>query len=191
MFKKIIIVAVMGVLALGAITAPPAAANEKVISDPGILERMKTRPLTVQDKMTRKECGDCHMTFPPSRLTMTAWKKIMGTLDNHFGEDASLDAATATHIENYLVEHAIDRSDPKTGKIGIRTKMRLKAWAKKGLVDPLRITETPEWLRHHTKKNHYRNMTEAVGYKGGSNCIQCHRGAEHGMYEEFEGLYGE
>jgi len=187
MLKKIVIVAAVGVFAL---SSTPSNAAEKVITDPGILERMKVLPLSVQDEITRTECGDCHMTFSPSKLTATAWKKIMGDLSNHFGEDATLDAATVKHIEDYLVSNALDRPDPKTGKIGIRTKMTLKSWKKKGIVDPLRITETPGWLRHHTKKLHYKNMVKAVGYAGGSNCIQCHGGAEYGLYEEFEDQYG-
>lgn len=137
------------------------------------------RPFTVQDETTRRECGDCHMVFPPSRLTGTAWKKIMGTLEDHFGDDASLDAATAKHIEAYLVSKALD------AKAGIRTEMRLKAWAKKGIVDPLRITETPEWTRHHPRKANYRKMAEDVGYTRGANCIKCHKGAERGLYEDF------
>ena len=189
MLKIITLTVAAGVIALGTAITTPAVANEKVITDPGIFEQMKTRAKTVQDKITQTECGDCHMVFPPSRLTGTAWKKIMGGLSDHFGDDASMDAKSVKHIQDYLVENALDRPG-KNGKIGIRTKMRLAAWKKKGFVDPIRITETPEWTRHHTKTRHYNNMVEAIGYKAGSNCIQCHRGAEHGLYEEFDGQYG-
>ena len=143
------------------------------------------RPLTVQDEVTRTECGDCHMVFPPAHLTGKAWSKIMATLEDHFGEDASLDAESIKHIEAYLVSKSLD------AKGGIRTEMRLKAWAKKGIVDPLRITETPEWTRHHTKKHRYKLMAADVGYTRGSNCTQCHKDAETGLYEEFEGQYGD
>lgn len=159
-----------GIVAAGMIALCGATAGAAGFED---------RPLTVQDETVRKECGDCHMVFPPSKLTKGGWKKIMGDLANHFGEDASLDADTVKHIEAYLADHALD------AKGGIRTEMRLKAWEKKGLVDPIRITETPEWTRHHTQKQSYRQMSEEVGYTGGSNCIKCHKGAEHGQYEEF------
>jgi len=163
MLNKMAGVAAAGVFALSAATANAA----------------EQRPYTVQDEMTRTECGDCHMVFPPTRLTGNAWKKIMATLDDHFGEDASLDAETVKHIEAYLVAHALD------AKMGIRTKMRLEAWKKKGIVDPIRITETPEWTRHHTRKQNYRKMAEDVGYTRGANCIKCHKGAERGLYEDF------
>lgn len=141
------------------------------------------RPYTVQDEITRSECGDCHMVFPPNRLTMGGWKKIMADLGNHFGEDASLDDASAKHIEAYLVSKAINARDTTPSR------MMMKQWKKKGLVDPIRITETPGWTRHHKTKK-YRLMSEDVGYKAGSNCIICHKHAERGMYEEFPGLYG-
>lgn len=189
MFKKITLTVAAGIIALGTVATTTAVANEKVITDPSIFEQMKTRAKTVQDEITQTECGDCHMVFPPSRLTGNAWVKIMSNLGDHFGDDATLDGASVKHIQDYLVKSALDRPG-KNGKIGIRTKMRLAAWKKKGVVDPIRITETPEWTRHHTKERHYLNMIEAVGYKAGSNCIQCHKGAEHGLYEEFDGLYG-
>ena len=176
MLNKIVGIAAAGVIALSTASA--------MATDSGMEKALKERPYTVTDKTVRSECGDCHMVFPPQRLTKNAWTKIMTTLDNHFGEDASLDDATAKHIEAYLVAHALD------AKGGIRTEMRLKAWKKKGIVDPLRITETPEWTRHHTKKRRYHLMAKDVGYTGGTNCIKCHKGAERGLYEEFEGLYG-
>lgn len=140
-------------------------------------------PLTVQDETTRSECGDCHMVFPPNRLTMNGWKKIMSDLGNHFGENATIDAAKAKKIENYLVANAFDAKD------SVPTKMRLAQWKKKGIIDPIRITDTPGWQRHH-KTNKYRLMSKDVGYERGSNCIKCHKDAERGMYEEFPGMYG-
>ncbi|MBL4692397.1 MAG: hypothetical protein JKY92_03610 [Magnetovibrio sp.] len=159
--------AIAGLMVLGAVSANAAE-----------------RPFTVQDKVTRAECGDCHMVFPPSRLTRTAWKKIMGSLSDHFGEDASLDADTSQHIEGVYVAGALDRPD-KNGKMGIRTKMRLAAWKKKGVVDPLRITETPEWIRHHVVKANYKKMSADKKYSRGSNCITCHANGERGIYEDF------
>lgn len=140
-------------------------------------------PLTVQDEITRTECGDCHMVFPPNRLTMNGWKKIVADLGNHFGENATIDATKAKHIEQYLIANAFDAKD------SVPTKMRLEQWKKKGIVDPIRITETPSWQRHH-KTNKYRLMSKDVGYERGSNCIKCHKDAERGMYEEFPGMYG-
>jgi hypothetical protein len=121
------------------------------------------------------------MTFPPSRLTKAAWTKIMDDLSNHFGDDATLDAKKVDHIKAYLLSEALDR------KNDIRTKMRLKAWAKKGIVDPIRIVDTPEWIGEH-KSNRFRTMQQDVGFMG-SNCSKCHLNGERGQYESFKDRY--
>lgn len=142
------------------------------------------RPYAVADELTRSECGDCHMAFSPIRLTGKGWAKIMSNLSDHFGDDASLDVESVKHIQAYLVNNAWDHPG-KNGKIGIRAKMRLAAWKKKGFVHPIRISVTPEWTRHHTKAAKYKVMAKEVGYDG-PNCIMCHKGAEQGLYEDFE-----
>lgn len=167
MFSKMIGLTAAGMIAL-------CAASVGAADVPGF----EGQKLVVEDEIVRKECGDCHMVFPPSRLTKGGWQKIIASLNKHFGEDATLSAETAKHIEDYLVANALD------AKGGIRTELRLKAWAKKGLIDPIRITETPEWERHHPIKDTYRKMSKEVGYDRGSNCIKCHKGAEYGFYEE-------
>lgn len=172
MLKKAVFAAALGVFAFGL--------NVQSVRAEGIQIPADAKDV-VQDEITRTECGDCHMAFPPYRLTKNAWRKIMGNLENHFGENAALDPETVKHIEGYLVEHAIDSKD------SIPVKMRLAAWKKKGIVDAIRITELPEWTRHHTAKEKYKRMSADVGYTRGSNCIKCHKGAEKGYYEEFPG----
>jgi len=166
--KKLWMCALAGALMMGAFSSQAA--------------ETKQRPFTIKDELTRSECGDCHMAFTPSRLTKNAWHKIMTTLSDHFGEDASLSAEKVKHIEAYLLNNALDR------KNDIRTKMRIKAWAKKGIVDPIRISKTPEWTRHHTFAQRYQVMAKDVGYNG-PNCIKCHKGAERGVYEDFGDRY--
>ena len=169
MFSKIASIVMAGLLMLD--------------TSPGLAEEVPDFPLTVQDEITRKECGDCHMVFPPNRLTVGGWTKIMGDLGNHFGEDASLTPKNAKHIKAYLLSKAMD------AKKRVPVEMTLKQWKKKGIVDPIRITETPNWQRHHTTRK-YKLMSKELKYMNGSNCIICHKNAERGMYEEFPGLYG-
>ena len=54
----------------------------------------------------RKECGACHMVYEPAFLPQASWRRIMGSLTNHFGEDASLDPKARDKIEAYLVGHS-------------------------------------------------------------------------------------
>ena len=44
----------------------------------------------VADATVAKECGACHMVFPPQLLPARSWQKLMADLSSHFGEDASL-----------------------------------------------------------------------------------------------------
>jgi len=138
----------------------------------------------VTDVLTQKECGACHMAFPPVQLTAAGWTKIMTGLSDHFGEDASLEAAQVQHIKAYLVEKSLDGGGTMWGK------MTIKRWKKKGLIDPVRITETPGWKGAHSRPK-YKRMAQDVGYARGANCVKCHKQAQKGVFEEFENLYPE
>jgi len=100
----------------------------------------------VRDTITAKECSDCHQAYGPEGLPQGSWKRIMGDLANHFGEDATLDEATRKHIEDYLVSN----SAPGDG--------------------PLRISETRWFVSAH------RGEARLGGkVKSWSNCKGCHR----------------
>lgn len=53
-----------------------------------------------------QECGACHLAYPPGLLPAPSWKRLMGGLTQHFGTDASLDAASAREISTWLQDHA-------------------------------------------------------------------------------------
>lgn len=163
MLKKITFFAVVGFFAVGA-TGAVGAEDAKQYS--------------VQDEMTRAECGDCHMVFPPNRLNQEGWRKIMRGLSDHFGEDATIAADKVQHIEDFYTSKAWDAKETYPSKL------RAKAWIKKGVIDPIRITETPEWNHEHSKPS-YKQMVKGTGYDRGANCIKCHKDAEYGRYEEF------
>jgi len=52
------------------------------------------------------ECGSCHIAFPPGLLAADSWRAMLAGLDEHFGSDASLDAATVREIETFLTANA-------------------------------------------------------------------------------------
>ena len=41
----------------------------------------------ITDQLTKNECSACHFAYPASMLPEASWKKIMESLENHFGED--------------------------------------------------------------------------------------------------------
>jgi len=55
------------------------------------------------------KCAACHMAYPPGLLPAASWRKVMTGLGQHFGTDASLPAAEAKEITDYLVKYAAIR----------------------------------------------------------------------------------
>ena len=50
----------------------------------------------------QEECSGCHIAYAPGLLGAASWRKIMSGLDQHFGVDASLPAASNTEITAFL-----------------------------------------------------------------------------------------
>lgn len=126
----------------------------------------------VTDATVKAECGSCHLAFSPAMLPARSWKRMMADLGNHFGDDASVDAATAAHITRYLVDNAADRS--RQGSKLLRGGPADSA--------PLRITELPKWVREHREVADWEWKQKSVGTK--ANCTACHVDAERGYYED-------
>ena len=118
---------------------------------------------------TQTECGSCHIAYQPGFLPARSWSAIMAGLDDHFGENAALDAKTRTEIERFLTANAADaqggwgRRDPAPG------------------ATPLRISDLPWFTREHGREVSDRMKAKA---KSMSNCAACHQGAAQGIYED-------
>jgi hypothetical protein len=126
----------------------------------------------VTDARTLQECASCHIAFPPSMLPAASWKRMMGGLDQHFGDDASLDAETTAAITRYLVDHAGDAPGQASKLLrGLRAADA-----------PLRITELPKWVREHDEVPRSDWTRKDVGSK--ANCAACHIDAEKGYFED-------
>jgi cytochrome b len=117
------------------------------------------------DPTYAKECGSCHMAYPPSLAPRSRWTALLAHLDDHFGEDASLDPATNARILAYLTENAAETADTRVSR----------ELAAAGADDPLRLTSTPFWRRTHREIPEAVFKSKAVGAKGA--CIACHRDA--------------
>ncbi len=112
----------------------------------------------------RRECGSCHVAYPPRLLDAAAWRTIMQTLDRHFGAEASLEAAAAAPILAFLEAGA----GPDRGK--------------RNSAGGTRITEA-RWFRHeHAEIAAAVWNRKAVGSR--SNCGACHRDADRGTFRE-------
>lgn len=128
--------------------------------------------LPASDPVVKTECGSCHIAFSPAMLPAKSWQSMMGTLKNHFGDDASVDAATASHITRYLVANAADNGGGQGQKL-------LRGVSATN--PPLRITELPNWVRKHQKVPAWEWTHKEVRTK--ANCAACHADAERGYYD--------
>ena len=129
----------------------------------------------VTDTVVQEECGACHMAYAPAMLPARSWQRMMAGLDQHFGDNASLDAATAARVGNYLATHAADApGQPHRGAKLVR--------GLPGSAAPLRISELPGWVNQHRKVSAREWADPAVRSK--ANCSACHTAAPRGYYED-------
>ena len=104
------------------------------------------------------ECSACHIAFPSTLLPRASWQKLMTSLGDHFGEDASLEPELAAEIEAYLVQNAPH-----------------------GDGTSLRITEQ-RWFRH--EHDFPDRVWQRPEIRSRANCEACHRNAAQGSYED-------
>ena len=155
--------AAAAIVLVGALTVSGTALALSRLSVPGL-------PPAQLDPIYARECGECHIAYAPSLAPATTWAGIMDGLARHFGEDASLDPATALEIRGYLLANSAEHVDTLPAN-------RLRV---PGDSDPLRITATAFWQRVHGGISAAAFASRQVGGRG--NCTACHRDAATGMF---------
>lgn len=128
-------------------------------------------------KTLLNECGSCHTAYAPGLLPARSWRKMMAELDDHFGEDASLQEPVWLALLKDLEDMAAD---------GAFADMRMRRIAGSVPVGaaPQRITETVffKYLHDEVPSSFWRRR--AIGTPG--NCMACHPRANEGRYGERE-----
>lgn len=113
-------------------------------------------------KAYEAECGSCHLAFPPNLLPAPSWQSLMGGLNDHFGQNAAVDAATKQTLEAWLVKNA-------GGPLSKPT---------------LRITTTSWWVREHDELSPSVYARKSI--TSAANCAACHTRANEGAFGEHE-----
>jgi Dihaem cytochrome c len=154
--KKIIGIGAFSLLILGASLA---------LVGPGNSALPQVEPAYV------KECGACHIPYPAQYLPKRSWERILGSLDKHFGENATLSPKALQPIKAYLDSHAADSA---AGNPRILREIEITK-------TPVRITEMPFWIHIHRKQID-RKAFDSPKVKNASNGGACHRGAAKGQF---------
>jgi hypothetical protein len=123
----------------------------------------------------KTECGSCHLAYPPSMLPGASWQRMMGTLADHFGDNAELDAQSTRQITEFLTRNSAGDG---------RGRYAEGAWrSTRGRAPPLRITATDYFRgRHHEIPA--KMVRDNPGVGSFARCETCHTGAEQGNFEE-------
>jgi cytochrome b len=122
----------------------------------------------------REECGSCHLPFYPALLPARSWERTFAEQDKHFGTDLGLDASTSAEILAFLTANAAERH---LTEAGLKIDRSLAPNAA-----PLRITDTPYWIKKHRDIQNATWLAPKV--KSKTNCDACHLDAMQGTYED-------
>lgn len=109
-----------------------------------------------------KECGSCHLAYPPSFLPAASHRRILAGLERHFGQNAELDPAARARLEGWLVANAAGGRGAPDG--------------------PLRITALPWFRREHRKIDAAVAARPAI--RSMANCAACHATAARWDFDE-------
>jgi len=118
----------------------------------------------------QNECGACHMAYPAKLLPSYSWLEIMNTLDDHFGEDASVDDATKANILAYLSANSASRHSRFMKSVSYDDV-------------PVRITGLPYFERKHREVPE-KMVTGNPKVGSFSQCDACHKDAAKGKFDE-------
>jgi len=130
----------------------------------------------VKNELYQSECGTCHFAYQPGLLPAQSWKKLMGSLADHFGENAELAGDTQQQLTTYLLEGAAEKSE---------TRRSAKILRSLGAEAPLRITDVP-YIRYKHGEIPARLISGNPEVRSLSNCAACHTQAAKGSYAERE-----
>ncbi len=118
------------------------------------------------------ECIACHTLYPPYLLPANSWKVMMTNLEDHFGDDASLDEDVNKSITKFLLNNS---SELSTHKAAVKVLSSLKD------KNTIAITKTPFWKKTHNDIDKKVFKSERV--KSKANCKVCHSDIEKGKIE--------
>jgi len=143
------------------------------------LEEKQARYLATntEHKDYQYECGACHIAYPAQLMPKRSWVKLIASLDDHFGEDATPDKVSADTLLIHLSANASDSDN--AGKFRDFLK-QIQSPA------PYRITDLRFWRLKHDKVIQQQDDWVVNNPDVGSftQCNACHEKAEQGEFDK-------
>jgi len=166
-----LLAALTGFMAANALADEPRSATEWLLS----FDRYK-EVAPVSNDTYAEECGSCHFAYPPGLLPSGSWDKLLNdkALQDHFGENAELDADVVKEVHDYAVAHSAEKSWYK--------RSRKITFATEGKEEPLRITDVSYIKRKHHEIPK-KMITGNPDVESQSNCSACHTQADKGIFD--------
>lgn len=110
-----------------------------------------------------QECSGCHIAYRPNFLPKSSWHRVMGSLDKHYGTDASLAPADQKEIADWLSANSQEIGEAPPGD---------------------RITKAFWFTRKHGTNHVKADVWARNSVKSPSNCQACHVAAGKGDFNE-------
>ena len=127
----------------------------------------------VQNELFVKECASCHTLYPPSVLPKKSWELIMSDLENHFGDDASIDEESNKNILAFLLKNSAETSSMESSFKFLESIQNQ---------DIIALSKTTYWEKTH--KDIPKELFENKNIKSKTNCKACHSDIEKGLIED-------
>ncbi|TLP39192.1 cytochrome C [Arcobacter arenosus] len=112
------------------------------------------------------------LCIPPHLLPKKSWVKLMGDLENHFGDDASLDENDTKVILDFLVKNSAENSTMQ-GSLNFLKSIEDK--------DIIAMSQTQFWKKTH--RDIPKDLFNHNDIKSKANCKACHTDIEKGLIE--------
>lgn len=127
----------------------------------------------MKNELFVSECGSCHTLYPPSLLPKHSWKIVMNDLENHFGDDASLQQDENISILSFLLQNSAETSSMEASwKILDSIKNK----------DIIAISKTNFWKNRHEEIP--KMVFDHKNVRSKANCKACHSDIEKGLIED-------
>lgn len=170
----LIFVTILG--GFGLVYMPPQGGTDfSKIKPPKVIDEKGFVVSVEMNKTWKDECASsCHSAFYPSLLPARSWEKILSGLNDHYGDNVTLDENSRKEILDFLMKSSAEHSTTESSR-----KMLYSIHSNEV---PERVTDVAYWKYKHDDISEDVYKRKTITSK--SNCIACHPGAEVGSFED-------